>query len=515
MAPASQDVLIPEYGRNLSANPLGGNVTSPSNGPDHPVTSDVTLPVAARDTNNERGGHIPPGGICYLKLLVSNLVAGSIIGPKGATVSHISDTTGCTVKLSNSASHFPGTNDRVIVMWGKLRDLQAAFVMIIEKIRDGHVSTDAPGGIGDAAHGDPRGGDVTTTVPGSGTRIAVKIVVPNSAVSQLIGKQGRAIKDLQDTTGTKIQISNRDEQQLKERIVTIMGLVENVTQAAMHVLESIQSDPHIKDHTKLNYMPSTSPFHALRNNPLNCYLPGMPMFAAGMHPMNLAAGTLPTQLRPGTPGAVGGRPLGPTTTDAMASVMSQQAASNKCYMPMYTPMGTPAALHPGVDFGNGMPWNTAGSAAGPIMDYTLEVPDACVGFLIGKQGVTLQSIQQQAGVKIRISGKGDFVPGTENRRLTITGSPMGIQYAAALLQQRLHEMEDISRQRGSNNGTSGGPHLMGLGGEGQNVISGDPSLTSSPSNANSKQGAVFRGVGMLEYQCPTAHGGYPNFSVGR
>lgn len=49
----------------------------------------------------------------------------------GATVSHISDTTGCTVKLSNASSHFPGTNDRVIVMWGKLRGLQAAFVLII------------------------------------------------------------------------------------------------------------------------------------------------------------------------------------------------------------------------------------------------------------------------------------------------------------------------------------------------------------------------------------------------
>lgn len=44
---------------------------------------------------------------------------------------------------------------------------------------------------------------------------------------------------------------SNDEQQLKERIVTIMGPVENVTKAAMHVLESIQNDPHIKDHTSV------------------------------------------------------------------------------------------------------------------------------------------------------------------------------------------------------------------------------------------------------------------------
>lgn len=40
-----------------------------------------------------------------------------------------------------------------------------------------------------------------------------KVVVPNSAVSQLIGKQGQTIKELQEATGTKIQISNRYENQ--------------------------------------------------------------------------------------------------------------------------------------------------------------------------------------------------------------------------------------------------------------------------------------------------------------
>lgn len=72
--------------------------------------------------------------LCFLKLLVPNVVAGSIIGPKGAIISHISSTTRCTVKLSHSTCYFPGTTDRVIMLSGKLRDLKAAFCLVLVSV---------------------------------------------------------------------------------------------------------------------------------------------------------------------------------------------------------------------------------------------------------------------------------------------------------------------------------------------------------------------------------------------
>lgn len=107
---------------------------------------------------------------------------------------------------------------------------------------------------------------------------------------------------------------------------------------------------------KPNYTPTASPLQALRNNPFNCYLPGMPMISSGIDNMNLAGGILSSQLCSGNSAAAGARPLGPGVRplapggDAMttASVLSQQIASNKCYMPMYSPIGgAPTALHPG------------------------------------------------------------------------------------------------------------------------------------------------------------------------
>jgi hypothetical protein len=60
----------------------------------------------------------------------------------------------------------------------------------------------------------------------------------------------------------------------------------------------------------------------------------------------------------------------------------------------------------------------------------------------------LQNIQEQAGVKIQISGKGELVPGTENRRLTISGNPVRIQCAAVLLQHKLQAIKNAPRSHG-------------------------------------------------------------------
>lgn len=77
LASAPQDnALLPDYNRSTVP-------TTSGNAQDPPVTSDVTLPLTNRDINTDCKTQVPPGGVCYLKLLVSNLVAGSIIGPKG------------------------------------------------------------------------------------------------------------------------------------------------------------------------------------------------------------------------------------------------------------------------------------------------------------------------------------------------------------------------------------------------------------------------------------------------
>lgn len=565
-------------------------VTSGGNGT---IPTHTSSPVTGNGVSATSTGTPQADEMCYLKLLVPNIVAGSIIGPKGATVSHISSSTGCTVKLSHSTCYFPGTTDRVIVLSGKLRDLCAAFSMILEKIRDGP-SVDGSGIPITNSLGQPiRLASVQDT---AAPRTVVKIVVPNSAVSQLIGKQGRAIKELQDTTRTKIQISNRDEHQFKERVVTISGAFDTVSQAAVHVLESIQSDPHIRDHTQINYVTSTAPLDAMRSN-FGCLYPGMSL--VGQNQPGLPT-VLPTHMRNGRRTPFGARQLGsngdPVPIMAVQQVGNNSSTSPKFFIPFYDSVGATPAAAPGTIGAVGMHSNhhsssfhspyspkeasnglyaaaTSTAAGGPLMEYTLEVPDSCVGFLIGKQGTALQAIQQQAGVRIKISDKGDFVPGTANRRLMITGNPMAIQFAAALFQHRLHELEEIARQRGGvgNSGAregtshfvaSAGQHLtasgitglplamplctqgerdtadvpeatvlgptfdsggaLNMGFLGSNNTSNrarPPGFAGCPVNSTAAPTSVFLGGpeqegNILEYQCGPTYGSFSNFSVG-
>ena len=428
---------------NLFNNELPGSITSPTkNGSNTEEKSNENHSKISFSNSLPRD--IPIGGTCYLKLLISNLVAGSIIGPKGSTVLHISSTTNCSVKLSNSTCLYPGTNERVVIVSGKLENLQKAFLMILERIRDSQISSNDTQSNMEESNFSQEDRMVTNQNRGM-PRIAVKIVVPNSAVSQIIGKEGASVKELQAKTNTRVQISNRDERQLKERIVNIMGTIDNVAKASFHIIESIQSDPHIKHHIKLNYTlaDNNAP---IQSNALNCFLSGMPLFAGGnLNPLVPdVCSMLSGQMGSGAAGAFRDRSLALSPKPlATTAFYPQNFPSNTNFIPM--PNKNQGTFSSNFDLSDPKLWNPASS--GPILEYTFAIPNSCVGYLIGRNGITLQHIQQQAGVKIRISKKGEFVRGTENRRLTISGNALRIQCAAVLLQHRLQLLEGTGRSR--------------------------------------------------------------------
>ena len=55
-----------------------------------------------------------------------------------------------------------------------------------------------------------------------------------------------------------------------------------------------------------------------------------------------------------------------------------------------------------------------------------------VGAIIGKGGEVISQLKSVIGVKIRISDRDDFVPGTRNRKVTISGAADAVQIAQVL-----------------------------------------------------------------------------------
>lgn len=73
-------------------------------------------------------------------------------------------------------------------------------------------------------------------------------------------------------------------------------------------------------------------------------------------------------------------------------------------------------------------------------EVTVSVPEARVGAIIGKGGEVISQLKSVVGVKIRISDREDFVPGTRNRKVTISGAGEAVQIAQLLIQQKINQV---------------------------------------------------------------------------
>jgi len=82
--------------------------------------------------------------------------------------------------------------------------------------------------------------------------ISVRAVVPNSAVSCIIGRGGEVVKDINRRTGAMVRIGDRLSI-VHERIVQISGTVEECHAALHEVLTRIQSDKNLREHLNVVY----------------------------------------------------------------------------------------------------------------------------------------------------------------------------------------------------------------------------------------------------------------------
>jgi RNA-binding protein Nova len=174
-------------------------------------------------------------GPCWAKLLVSDKVAGSVIGKGGAVISDLEKATDTIIKLSPGRTYFPGTQDRLVVISGELDRVQEALRDISDKIKAATLI------------------ETQLTSPGiSDVDVTIKLAVPNSAVSCIIGRGGEVVRDINKTTGALIRASERFPS-IHERIVQISGSQPEVVSAAFEVVRRIQADRNLREHLNVVY----------------------------------------------------------------------------------------------------------------------------------------------------------------------------------------------------------------------------------------------------------------------
>ncbi|KAH7440768.1 hypothetical protein KP509_03G010000 [Ceratopteris richardii] len=125
-------------------------------------------PAAAAIPSSEHMKDVP----AYIRFLISNAAAGSVIGKGGATINEFQSQSGARIQLSRNHEYFPGTSDRIIALHGTIQEVLTAFRLTLSKILNEAEK--------DAGHDNK----------------SVKLIVPNAACGAIIGKGGATIKVL-------------------------------------------------------------------------------------------------------------------------------------------------------------------------------------------------------------------------------------------------------------------------------------------------------------------------------
>ena len=92
---------------------------------------DTAQPAEAIGDHQQQGGNLaqaqqtgqPGEARVVTRFLISNAAAGSVIGRAGTNITQYQANTGARIQLSRSGEVFPGTNDRVMLLAGTLRQV--------------------------------------------------------------------------------------------------------------------------------------------------------------------------------------------------------------------------------------------------------------------------------------------------------------------------------------------------------------------------------------------------------
>ncbi|KAF4652896.1 hypothetical protein FOZ61_009336 [Perkinsus olseni] len=223
--------------------------------PLHPSSPAVSCSTIGGCSNSSLTGEIyqpsrhqpdtSPHQKCSCKLLVTHKQAGAIIGKSGSEISQIEQAARVSIKVSPSGCFFPGTQERVLVIFGESMNIREALQDITSKfeycneILQVQEETKSPYF---------RDWDEGCTSVGCRARpLVMRLVVPNSAVGVLMGQHGSEIKNLAVGCGVHIQISPRIHG-LVERVVSITGTSSRVLVAACEIMDAIQGNPHLFEH---------------------------------------------------------------------------------------------------------------------------------------------------------------------------------------------------------------------------------------------------------------------------
>jgi RNA-binding protein Nova len=218
---------------------------------DHPPTSiagDIGESYPESTLSHEEN-NTPNPYPSAIKLLVSNNVAGSIIGRAGQTISEFQDKSSARIKLSQTGDFYPGTQDRVCLVQGQLENVKAAVKLLLERL---YMLQEQSYAQQLTWQSNPE------EEPASDFDFIVRLLVPSSSCGMIIGKAGSNIKSMEEASGvSSVRLSPKEFSDpssptaslvaaTAERIVTLTGSkMANCFKCLSIILDNMMSNQDI------------------------------------------------------------------------------------------------------------------------------------------------------------------------------------------------------------------------------------------------------------------------------
>jgi len=439
-----------------------------------------------------------------IKLMVSNNVAGSIIGRAGQTISELQTQSSARIKLSQTGDYYPGTQDRVCLVQGQLGTVKHAVKILLERFymlqEQQHTQHSWQ----------PRKG---ANAP-IGFDFVVRLLVPTSSCGMIIGKGGANIKHMEESSGVaSVRLSPKEgpDQAAHPTAAIVSGTQERVVTLTGPTLEScvnclfIVIDCMFENHEICRYTNMTTSYS--RHVAPGSYTPVQPGRPLHLVPSSngewenqgpygsftikrsssqpdLSHMSMEQQRREQSripPESFGGnvsqqqigqrdssvQQFNPSFIDPPQSYIQDRGQQSTTQIaPMYfLGASAPSQLdHPQMQSSSSAPdllalqcqdtLRISNSHACPV-DYNhfspqlpqptqpgfaaqVLIPDNLIGSILGRGGSTLNELQLHSNTRIRISQRGEYVPGTRNRIVTIRGQTANsVSLAQYLMSQRM------------------------------------------------------------------------------
>ncbi len=137
-----------------------------------------------------------------------------------------------------------------------------------------------------------------------------------------------------------------------------------------------------------------------------------------------------------------------SSKDSSSSSTSGALASGSTYTPK------PVAQLIGLNGGGGH----YGPAAGAdVIEEKIGIPNGFVGYIIGKGGESITSMQRKSGCRVQIQKEHEMEPGTTQRIITLTGAtPEAVSMCRGIIEEMVQERARLNEQGRSGGGFGGG-----------------------------------------------------------